>query len=98
MSNLSLKEKLLNTFSNPVYNTVTVAQAVSRFRVAPSTVTTAISELRREGVAIYTNRKTLEDGRKISFYRLGKPSKRFVRNMRAGRTDLAIGALTGRGY
>lgn len=98
MSNVSFKSKLLRSFANPVYNTITVAQAAARYGVAPSTVTKAVNALRREGHAIYTNRKTLEDGRTISVYRLGTPSERYMRNLNAGRTDLAIAALTGRGY
>jgi hypothetical protein len=92
---LTFKDKLLASFFNPTYDTLTVAQATARYHVAPSTVTKAVRELRLEGNAIYTNRKTLEDGRKISFYRLGKPSKRYTRNMRAGRTEIAIKALVG---
>lgn len=95
--NVNFKDKLLASFSNPVYNTVTTAQAAARYHVAPSTVTKAIRELRLEGNAIYTNRKTYE-GRTISVYRLGTPSKRFRRNFRAGRTELAIGALSGRSF
>ena len=95
MTNVTFKDKLYRSFFNPVYNTTTVAQASARFGVSPSTVTKAVRELRMEGHAIYTNRKTLEDGRKISFYCLGKPSKRFTRNMKAGRTEIAIEALTG---
>jgi hypothetical protein len=34
--------------------------------------------LREDGHAIYTNSKTLANGRKISFYRLGQPTKRMV--------------------
>lgn len=98
MSNVTLKDKLLRSFANPVYNTITVAQASARFGVAPSTVTKTINALRVEGYAIYTNRKTLEDGRKINFYRLGSPSDRYLRNLDAGRTKLAIAALSGRGY
>lgn len=93
--NVNFKNKLLNSFDNPVYNTFTVAQAVARFNVSPSTVTKAVRQLRLEGNPIYTNRKTLENGRKISFYRLGKASKRYTRNLRAGRTELAISALAG---
>jgi DNA-binding MarR family transcriptional regulator len=93
--NVTFKDKLLSSFFNPVYNTITVAQATARYGVTPSTVTKAVRQLRLEGNAIYTNTKTLEDGRKINFYRLGKASKRYNRNMRAGRTNIALAALAG---
>ena len=93
--NLNFKDKLLASFSNPVYNTLTVAQASARYHVASSTVTRAVRELRLEGNPIYTNRKTLDDGRKISYFRLGLPSKSYKRNLKAGRNALAIRALTG---
>jgi hypothetical protein len=47
-------------------------------RFGITNVAARINELRKEGHAIYTNTKTLEDGRKISFYRLGKPTKRML--------------------
>jgi len=90
---LTFKNKLLKSFNNPVYDTVTTAQAVARYKVSPNTVTKAVRDLRLEGVAIYTNHRTLENGRKITFYRRGKPSKRFLRNMKAGRTEIALKAL-----
>jgi predicted ArsR family transcriptional regulator len=92
---LTLKEKLLRSFDNPVYNTFTTAQAAARYGVSPGSVTKAVRELRLEGKAIYRNRKSFE-GRTINVYRLGKPSKRFTRNMRAGRTEIALAALDGR--
>lgn len=91
---LTLKEKLLRSFDNPVYNTFTTAQAAARFKVSPASVTSAVRQLRLEGKAIYRNRKTFE-GRTINVYRLGKPSKRYLRNMRAGRTQIALDALNG---
>lgn len=33
---LTLREKVLRTFYNPVYNTFTTAQAAARFGVAPA--------------------------------------------------------------
>lgn len=91
---LSLREKLHDSFFNPVYDTFTTKQAAARFRVSPASVTKAVNELRLDGVAIYRNRKTFE-GRTINVYRLGRPSKRYLRNLRAGRTQLAIAALNG---
>jgi len=71
------KEKILAYLSKTDgYNTLTVAQAQSRFGI--KNVSARIEELRNEGHAIYTNTKTLADGRKISYYRLGTPSKRVV--------------------
>ena len=93
MSNL--KEKLLNAFDNPVYDTFTVAQAAARYRVAPSSVTKAVNVLRKEGYPIYTNRKNYE-GRQISVYRLGTPSKRFLKAQKKKDTAGMIAALTGR--
>jgi predicted ArsR family transcriptional regulator len=94
MSNVTLKEKLLASFDNPVYNTFTTAQAAARYQVSPATVNAAIRALRLEGHAIYRNTKTYQ-GRTINVYRLGKPSKRFKRNMKAGRTQIALAALNG---
>jgi hypothetical protein len=37
-----------------------------------------INELRSEGHAIYRNTRTLSTGEKVSFYRLGTPTKRMV--------------------
>jgi transposase len=91
---LSLREKVLRTFDNPVYNTFTTKQAAARFGVSPATVTKTVNALRLEGHPIYRNRKTYE-GRTINVYRYGTPSKRYLRNMRAGRTQIALEALNG---
>lgn len=89
---LSTKEKILNYLANnQTYNTLTVRQAQARFGV--KNVPARIHELRQEGLSIYTNSKVLSDGRKITFYRFGKPSDRFVRNFGAGRDKLAIKSL-----
>jgi len=75
---LSAKEKMLATLKKSEgYNTFTTAQAQSRFGI--SNVSARIDELRQEGHCIYTNTKTLDNGRKIKFYRLGTPSKALVR-------------------
>lgn len=91
---LSLREKVLRTFDNPVYNTFTTKQAAARFGVSPATITKTVNALRLEGHPIYRNKKTYE-GRTINVYRYGTPSKRFVRNMKAGRTQIALEALNG---
>lgn len=73
----SVKQKMLNFLSKDgKYNTFTVAQARARWGI--SNVTARVNELRDEGHAIYTNRKTLTDGRKITFYRLGTPTKQVI--------------------
>ena len=88
----STNQKLLAFFkSKSAYNTLTVRQARARFGIKNPSA--HVAELRAEGHVIYTNSKTLADGRRIKFYRLGTPSKRYTRNMRAGRKQLAIKAL-----
>ena len=78
MSNLSAKQKMLNALKQTEgYNTFTVKQAQRRFGI--TNVTARIDELRQEGHCIYTNTKTLQDGRKINFYRLGTPTKGLVK-------------------
>ena len=73
----SAKEKILAYLSKDNgYNTLTVAQAQSRFGI--TNVAARVEELRAEGHAIYTNSKTRADGRRISFYRLGTPSRKVV--------------------
>jgi len=91
---LTLREKVLRTFDNPTYNTFTTAQAAARFGVSPATITKTVNSLRLEGHPIYRNRKTYE-GRAINVYRYGTPSKRFIRNLKAGRTQIALDALNG---
>lgn len=93
--NLTLREKLLRSFNNPVYNTFTTAQAAARFRVSPTTVTKTVNKLRADGHPIYRNKKTFE-GRTINVYRYGTPSKRYSRELRRGNTTGAIAALNGR--
>lgn len=71
------KEKLLKYLSKTDgYNTFTVSQARSMFKI--SNVSARIDELRKEGHMIYTNEKVLDDGRKVKFYKLGKPSKKII--------------------
>jgi len=40
--------------------------------------TARIDELRQDGHVIYTNKKVV-DGKKVAFYRMGKPTKSMVR-------------------
>jgi len=74
---MSAKEKILKFLSKDgPYNTLTAAQARARFGII--NVGARIEELRAEGHCIYTNKKTLADGRRITYYKLGKPTKEMV--------------------
>ena len=73
----SVKEKILAYLSKDSdYNTLTPAQIRARFGVR--NVSARIEELRAEGHCIYTNKKTLDDGRTITVYRLGKPTRQMI--------------------
>lgn len=90
-NNVSTKEKILNFLSKKSgYNTLTPAQGRARFGAG---FAARVHELRNEGNAIYSNKKTLDDGRVVTVYRLGTPSERFERNMNAGRTRIAVRSL-----
>lgn len=71
---MSAKEKILNYLSNG--NTLTVRQAKARFGI--ENVSARVDELRKEGHAIYTNTKTTSNGNKITYYRLGTPTRLVV--------------------
>ena len=58
------------------YNTLTPTKMQSVFGVANPSAT--INELRNEGHAIYLNTRINTHGEKVSFYRLGTPTKRVV--------------------
>ena len=74
---MSAKQKILNYLSKDSgYNTLTAAQIRARFGI--TNVGARIEELRAEGHCIYTNKKTLSDGRQITYYKLGKPTKAMV--------------------
>ena len=78
MTKLSAKQRILNYLSkNEGYNTLSVAQARTRFGI--QNVAARIDELRQEGYCIYTNTKRRNDGKKVRIYRLGTPSKALVR-------------------
>jgi hypothetical protein len=78
MEKLNVKDRMLAVLKQKEgYNTFTVKQARRRFGI--ENVAARISELRQEGHCIYTNTKTLQDGRKINFYRLGTPTKGLVK-------------------
>lgn len=73
----SVKSKILAYLSkDSAYNTLTVAKMQSVFGVANPSA--AINDLRNDGHAIYLNTRTNSNGDKVSFYRLGSPTKRMV--------------------
>jgi hypothetical protein len=77
MEKLPVKERMLEVLKKTEgYNTFTVKQARQRFGI--KNVYARIHELRQEGHCIYRNSRTLKDGRKINFYRLGTPTKALV--------------------
>jgi hypothetical protein len=73
---MSVKSKVLNYLSKSTgYNTLTPAKMQSMFGVANPSAT--INDLRNEGHAIYLNSRIV-NGEKVSFYRLGTPTKRMI--------------------
>ena len=74
---MSVKSKVLAYLSkDSSYNTLTANKMQSVFGAAnPSAV---IDELRKDGHAIYLNTRINANGEKVSFYRLGTPSKLVV--------------------
>lgn len=73
---MSAKSKVLSYLSKTDgYNTLTANKMQSIFGVANPSAT--INELRNEGHAIYLNSRVV-NGEKVSFYRLGTPTKRMV--------------------
>jgi hypothetical protein len=74
---MSTKQKVLNYLSkDSAYNTLTAQKMQSVFGVANPSAT--INELRKEGHSIYLNTRINTSGEKVSFYRLGTPTKRVV--------------------
>ena len=74
---MTAKQKVLNYLSKDSdYNTLTAQKMQSVFGVANPSAT--INELRNEGHAIYLNSRVNANGEKVSFYRLGTPTKRMV--------------------
>jgi len=74
---MTTKSKVLAYLSkDSAYNTLTAAKMQSVFGVANPSAT--INELRKEGNAIYLNTRINANGSKVTFYRLGKPTKRMV--------------------
>ena len=74
---MTAKQKVLSYLSkNSEYNTLTAQKMQSVFGIANPSAT--INELRNEGHAIYLNSRVNANGEKVSFYRLGTPTKRIV--------------------
>ena len=74
---MSAKQKVLSYLTkDSEYNTLTAAQMRAKFGVQNASAT--INELRKEGHAIYLNSRINANGDKVSFYRLGTPTKRIV--------------------
>lgn len=74
---MSTKSKVLSYLSKADgYNTLTPRKMQSVFGIANPSAT--INELRNEGYPIYRNTRINSNGEKVSFYRLGTPTKRQV--------------------
>ena len=73
---VSLKSKILAAFQSG--KAVSGKQFAARYNTSVTTVGARISELRREGFAIYMNKKTDSQGRTASFYKIGAPTRRVV--------------------
>ena len=74
---MSAKQKVLAYLSKEgSYNTLTAAKMQSLFGVKNASAT--VDTLRKEGHAIYLNTRINSNGEKVSFYRLGTPTKRIV--------------------
>jgi hypothetical protein len=82
MRNLSAKSKVLAFLKKSTgRNTFSVAQGRNYFGV--SGVTQIVADLRAEGYPIYTNVRRRGDGSKVNVYRLGTPSRSFIKRCRA---------------
>lgn len=74
---MTAKEKVLAYLSkDSAYNTLTAAKMQSVFGVKNASA--LINDLRNEGHAIYLNTRINTHGEKVSFYRLGRPTKAVV--------------------
>ena len=74
---MSIESKIVKYLSkSDGYNTLTANQMRSKFGVKnPSAM---VDTLRKKGYAIYLNSKKAANGTKVSFYRLGKPTRAMV--------------------
>lgn len=74
---MSAKHNVLKYLSKTSgYNTLTANKMRHLFGIANPSAT--INELRNDGYAIYLNSRVNANGKKVSFYRLGTPTKRMV--------------------
>lgn len=62
-------------------NTFSVAQGRNYFGITG--VTQVVSDLRAEGYPIYTNVRRRADNSKVKVYRLGTPSRSFIKRCKA---------------
>ena len=74
MNTTTQKARLIRAFENG--QDFSANQLAQRFGVANPTAT--INYLRRNGYAIYANRKTNQYGEKVTRYRLGTPTRSLV--------------------
>lgn len=82
MAKTNAKQKMLNyLMKTEGYNTFSVAQGQRLFGI--KNVSARVHDLREEGYAVYTNERTRKDGTKVSIYRLGKPSKSFIKECKS---------------
>lgn len=72
---MNQKEKVLNVLK--LGREMTAKQIASQFSIGSPTK--VISELRRDGNAIYLNRRVDTKGRETQKYRLGTPKRAFVK-------------------
>jgi len=73
------------TIKNTIYSSLvlngnerTAAQFAAHCNTTVNSVTSRISELRRDGFVIYANRRTDTKGRTKTFYRHGKPTRSLI--------------------
>lgn len=86
--NVTKQERLLEAFQSG--EQLTAKQIANRFGIANPTAT--VSNLRlNEGFAIYANKRTDSNGKTVTKYRLGRPSRAVVA---AGYRALAAGLVS----
>lgn len=74
---MSAKQKVLSYLSkDSAYNTLTAAKMTTLFGIKNASA--VVNELRSEGHSIYLNSRINANGEKVSFYRLGTPTKAVV--------------------
>jgi predicted ArsR family transcriptional regulator len=73
---VSLKNKILSSLKEG--NQVSAKQFAARNKTTVSTIGARVSELRRDGFAIYNNKHVDSQGRETFKYRLGAPTRAVV--------------------